>query len=255
MDTPTPGSYDLTWYTVDGGGGTFSQGGNFSLGGTIGQYDAGSMSGGDFVINGGFWPGVGTAGTPIPTNTPTETPTDTPTDTPTGTPTDTATPTPTAGVLVGHVIWQGPPAQPNVRQQLPITLTLKLGTTEVNYTSQNTNSSGFFTVSVSSLASGTYNWRVKGPKYLANSGTVILSGASVTNQEMGLMKVGDCNNDNVVNVQDFNILKTTFGKLAGDPGYDGRADFNGDNLVSVLDFNLLKGNFGFGGVPPLGPRN
>ena len=51
-------SFDLSWYTVDGGGGT-STGGGFELSGTIGQPDAGAMSGGDFTLEGGFWPGSG----------------------------------------------------------------------------------------------------------------------------------------------------------------------------------------------------
>jgi len=52
--------YDLSWHTVDGGGYTFSTGGSYSLGGTIGQHDAGpvptGMSGGTFTLVGGFWP-------------------------------------------------------------------------------------------------------------------------------------------------------------------------------------------------------
>src|SRR6185436_16695827 len=46
--------------TIDGGGQTFSTGGSFSLGGTIGQPDAGSpsapLTGGSFELVGGFWP-------------------------------------------------------------------------------------------------------------------------------------------------------------------------------------------------------
>ncbi len=49
--------YDLSWYTIDGGGATFSTGGSYSLGGTIGQPDAGSMGGGTYQLNGGFWGG------------------------------------------------------------------------------------------------------------------------------------------------------------------------------------------------------
>jgi len=51
------GGYDLTWSTVDGGGGTFSTGGVYSLGGTAGQPDAGLLSGGTWTLAGGFWPG------------------------------------------------------------------------------------------------------------------------------------------------------------------------------------------------------
>ena len=46
--------FDLSWHTVDGGGGT-SSGGDFVLRGTIGQPDAGDLIGGDFALRGGFW--------------------------------------------------------------------------------------------------------------------------------------------------------------------------------------------------------
>jgi hypothetical protein len=49
-----PPQFDLSWNTIDGGGGT-STGGSFSLSGTIGQPDAGAMSGGNFTLVGGFW--------------------------------------------------------------------------------------------------------------------------------------------------------------------------------------------------------
>ena len=51
------GGYDLTWNTVDGGGYTYSAGGPYALGGTIGQPDAGAMAGGAFTLAGGFWVG------------------------------------------------------------------------------------------------------------------------------------------------------------------------------------------------------
>ena len=51
------GGYDLSWWTVDGGGYTFSEGGGYSLGGTIGQPDAGVLSGGGYTLSGGFWGG------------------------------------------------------------------------------------------------------------------------------------------------------------------------------------------------------
>lgn len=47
--------FDADWYTIDSGGAIFSTGGSYALGGTIGQHDAGVMSGGSFEIVGGFW--------------------------------------------------------------------------------------------------------------------------------------------------------------------------------------------------------
>lgn len=50
------GQYELSWYTIDGGGGR-SSGGPYTLTGTIGQPDAAAVSGGDYELLGGFWPG------------------------------------------------------------------------------------------------------------------------------------------------------------------------------------------------------
>jgi hypothetical protein len=52
------GGYDLSWSTVDGGGATWSEGSGYSLGGTIGQPDAGVLSGGGYTLAGGFWGGA-----------------------------------------------------------------------------------------------------------------------------------------------------------------------------------------------------
>jgi hypothetical protein len=47
--------YGLKRSTIDGGGGMFSAGGNFTVSGTIGQADAGMQSGSRFAVTGGFW--------------------------------------------------------------------------------------------------------------------------------------------------------------------------------------------------------
>jgi hypothetical protein len=70
-------SYSIDWHTIDGGGGT-STGGVYSVSGTIGQPDAGTMSGENYTLQGGFWgvvAAVQTPGAPLlsifgtPTNT------------------------------------------------------------------------------------------------------------------------------------------------------------------------------------------
>lgn len=50
--------YGPSWWTVDGGGG-HSAGSSYSLRGSIGQPDAGEMSGGPYRVTGGFWSGIG----------------------------------------------------------------------------------------------------------------------------------------------------------------------------------------------------
>lgn len=47
--------FDMSWNTLDGGGVTFASGGDFDLGGTIGQPDTDYLSGGGFTLAGGFW--------------------------------------------------------------------------------------------------------------------------------------------------------------------------------------------------------
>jgi hypothetical protein len=59
-------SFDIPWYTIDGGGGT-SAGGSFVLSGTIGQPDAGAfMTAGAFDLAGGFWTAFGEITSPCP---------------------------------------------------------------------------------------------------------------------------------------------------------------------------------------------
>ena len=138
--------------------------------------------------------------------------------------------------------WQGPPAQPNARQQLPITLTLCVGGTPATY-GATTDPSGFFTVTTS-LPTGTYNWSVKGLKYLGTAGTTLLTSGATTQVEMGVQRAGDVDNahNNVVNVTDFNVLKGVFGAASS------VGDLNNDGVTNVTDFNLLKGNFGQAGA-------
>jgi len=56
-------SYSIDWHTIAGGGGT-STGGGYSVSGTIGQPDAGTMSGSNYSLAGGFWGIVSAIQTP-----------------------------------------------------------------------------------------------------------------------------------------------------------------------------------------------
>lgn len=55
--TQSGNGYDLSWHTVDSGGYTFSSGGPYGLGWSVGQPDAGQLTGGDYTLGGGFWRG------------------------------------------------------------------------------------------------------------------------------------------------------------------------------------------------------
>lgn len=59
--------YDLTWRTIDNGGAIFNVGGDYQLGGAIGQPDAGVLRDGGYTLVGGFWNGGAavSAGDPV----------------------------------------------------------------------------------------------------------------------------------------------------------------------------------------------
>ena len=57
LSTAWAQSHSIDWHTIDGGGGT-STGGSYALSGTIGQADAGHLTGGTYEVQGGFWPGM-----------------------------------------------------------------------------------------------------------------------------------------------------------------------------------------------------
>jgi hypothetical protein len=57
--------YDLPWFTVDGGG-NVSTGATYSITGTIGEPDAGTLSGGNYSLSGGFWSFAGNSAAPAP---------------------------------------------------------------------------------------------------------------------------------------------------------------------------------------------
>ncbi len=54
LTTVAHAQYAVDWFTIDGGGGT-STNSQYSLSGTVGQPDAGPMSGGNYTLQGGFW--------------------------------------------------------------------------------------------------------------------------------------------------------------------------------------------------------
>ena len=54
-----PSAYDLSWWTVDAGGTTFTTAEGYTLGGTGGQPDAGVLVGAGYTLGGGFWCGDG----------------------------------------------------------------------------------------------------------------------------------------------------------------------------------------------------
>jgi hypothetical protein len=64
--------YEVTWCTIDGGGVMDASGGGYGAKGTIGQHDAGKLSGGGYAVSGGFWVFGGGAPTLVTPELPTD---------------------------------------------------------------------------------------------------------------------------------------------------------------------------------------
>ena len=56
-------TYEIPWFTIDGGGGT-STGGVYAVSGTIGQPATATMTGGNYSLTGGFWSLISVVQTP-----------------------------------------------------------------------------------------------------------------------------------------------------------------------------------------------
>ena len=56
----------------------------------------------------------------------------------------------------------------------------------------------------------------------------------------GRAEIANGNCDNMINMKDFGVMRMSFNKSAGQPGYQTYADFNGDGSVNMADFNVLK---------------
>ena len=72
------------------------------------------------------------------------------------------------------------------------------------------------------------------------------------NQSYGDACDPDYNNDGLVGIPDFNVLRSKFGTKKGDPDYDSRCDHNGDGGIGIPDFNVLRRYFGRKPGPGIG---
>ena len=126
----------------------------------------------------------------------------------------------------------------------PLTVTLyTTGTTSLVGTfPANLDASGQFTIS--GLLSGTYDVKVKNSHSLSNLRAGVVITSSPASADLGTLREGDVNNDDRVNMADYVILATAYGKSVGQPGYDARADFNGNGAVNMADYVLLATSYG-----------
>nr|MBC7245588.1 hypothetical protein [Chloroflexota bacterium] len=144
--------------------------------------------------------------------------------------------------FTGAIQLEGRPAPPQASYVLTATVSLyPVGCPYPDIRSVQTDAMGRFRVC--HVAPGIYDIVVKVYNTLANR----LDGVAITTAEplvdFGLLRSGDANNDNCVNILDFSLLGAAYGTCAGDSRFDYRADFNGDGCISLLDFSWLVTRF------------
>jgi len=121
---------------------------------------------------------------------------------------------------------------------------------DVLVTASTSNSNGVLTIP--NIPYGDYTVWVKHPQYLSEPRTIndLLPVIAITTPNVTMtanplsFRAGDANDDNLVNITDFSLLATSFGKTIGTIGFDSRTDFNADGIVNISDFSLLATNFG-----------
>jgi len=152
------------------------------------------------------------------------------TPTPTLTPAPTPTATPQTVTLLGRVSLQARPTPPAI----PWVVALRVQVGATTYTTWSDASGRFVLVDV---PGGPQQITVKNAHTISNriASVVLLPGPN--DLDLGTLWEGDANDDDVVDITDFSILRLVFATA------DGRADFNQDGIVDILDFSLLRSNF------------
>jgi len=180
------------------------------------------------------WP-VPTSTPTVPTSTPTATATTGPSPTPTETPSGTAS-------VTGHVDLQARLTPPNSQWVTVLDIEVRQGGVfTYTFTGVWTDQSGDFTIV--GITPGIYDIWLKNFHTLSNLKQNVTLNAGANSVDMGELQEGDANNDNLVDIDDFGILKTQFGSAGPE------ADFDQSGWVDITDFGLLKENFGeFGDV-------
>jgi hypothetical protein len=116
------------------------------------------------------------------------------------------------------------------------------------------NASGDF--ALSGLGEGIWTVAICASKALINVRTAEITSADFSRgaeTDFGTLRLGDANEDNVIDIIDFSALAGAFGRAAGQEGYDVQADFNDDGKVSILDFTILAASYGqIGDMMPAG---
>jgi len=185
----------------------------------IGKYGSDALVSGASLSLSVTGSGSGSSNTATPSNTPTPSNTLAATNTPTPTPTRTASPTfsptPTAVPIVYvYMTLQGRPAAPHASWAIPVSVRMtRLSDNVVVHDARHTTDNyGTLAINMPLLVPGSYRVRVKHSHTLASSVDVTMSAGGSQFVNVPVLREGDMNGDNVVNITDFSILAASFGQ-------------------------------------------
>lgn len=105
-------------------------------------------------------------------------------------------------------------------------------------------SGSFDGISLSGLDTGsTYTAYLKGEAQIATSSSFVVK-ATPTNLGALNLLTGDVNEDNVIDILDYNLVKAAIGTTPSSANWNDLYDFNLDNVVNSWDLNIILSNLG-----------
>ncbi len=114
----------------------------------------------------------------------------------------------------------------------------------VAFSNTNGNFTGIFDGGTG-ISSGSYLVKVKGIPYLRRQigGFITLTSGQTISLPQASLTVGDANNDNQLNILDYNLLLDCYSELSPPRNCDATklvsTDFNDDGAVNQFDYNLF----------------
>lgn len=103
-----------------------------------------------------------------------------------------------------------------------------------------TDTSGTAIVQVQDGLDGSYDVVVKPSGAISRErNTVSFKPGVAKNLTYGPFDEGDLDGNDGVDEHDWRLQQPSFGRRAGQPGYEARADLDKDGIVTILDFSLL----------------
>ena len=104
------------------------------------------------------------------------------------------------------------------------------------------NNAGDFVVTGTDI--GTFDIKVKGNHTLGSVTRAVSLHGGVNPVFFGTLVEGDTNNDNVIDMLDVSALQASYGKSAGQAGFNQKCDLDESGQVDIADISLLNSNFG-----------